>query len=288
MKHKLYKFMAFTTTAVVIVSMSSCKEEIKLSEPTIENHITEEKNSSKSLENNIALETTTIKIFDDYELNETEPLNEITSNEVTTGTIENEVIIEIPETTTETNQVEVTSPAPLYESRFASTNDYENYLNKIYAESGKNSAEIINEVFAEQETGNYYAYRSDLSAAAAYTIIKEKGYNLSDIEDELNYILACRINPGEITEIEEIVLTKLLIIFDNYTIKDIFQICEQLSLDYHLIGCQKKAEHTEKYGWVYCIELNKDNIANKIVNENPDLIDNPKDNESVLSRKISS
>lgn len=271
MKHKLYKFMAFATTAVVIVSMSSCKEEIKLSEPTIENHITEEKNSSKSLENNIALETTTIKIFDDYELNETEPLNEITSNEVTRGTIENEV----------------TSPAPLYKSRFASTNDYENYLNRIYAESGKNSTEIINEVFAEQETGNYYAYRSDLSAAAAYTIIKEKGYNLSDLEDELNYVLACRINPGEITEIEEIVLTKLLIIFDNYTIKDIFQICEQLSLDYHLIGCPKKAEHTEQYGWVYCIELNKDNIANKIVYENPDLI-NPKDNESVLSRKISS
>ena len=256
MKHKLYKFASLTVAGVVVVSMGACKKNIQSEDPHTETSITQEEMHSDFITTNIAItEPTTIKIFDDYELE---------------SEVENLTEKQTLETISEEPYTELTTMKSTYISRFSSQEELENYLEQIYIESEKNSLEIIQEDFGKQENGDYYAYRTDLSAAAAYKIITEKGYSLEDVQDELDYVLACRINPGEITDIEELALAKLITIFqDYYTLKDIFQICEQLALELHLVSCPNKEVHSEKYGWVSCEELDKDKIFYKIIDPTP-------------------
>lgn len=247
--------MALTIAGVTVVSMGACKKNIQVGKTNTTTRTTEEETSLETLRTNIAVtEATTIKIFDDYELElETENLTEQKSTETTSEDPSLEAVTE-----------ELTTNS-CYTSRFTSQAELEKYLEQIYTESGKTSLQIIEEVYKEQEEGNYYAYNTDLSAAAAYKIITEKGYSLEDVQNELDYVLACRINPGEIIDVDEIALAKLITIFkDNFTIKDIFQICERLALELHLVSCPKLEEHSEQYGWVYCEELDKTKIFYKI------------------------
>lgn len=259
MKHKLYKFLALTNTAVFVMTMGACTK------------VESKGNLAKEPE------TTSFSIFDDPSILLTENYIDPFEVESTTRIVETEpetIVTQerLEETTIKENVEEttvkeaVTDPRDNVESRFSSQEELENYLIDIYESSGKSYTDIINE-YHEKQLNDYYIYREELYTAAAYMTIIENGYSLNDVALELDYLITARMHPSEITDTDIDALKTLIAIsgYEEEKVPYVFQIYEQLALERHKVACLNKSEHVEGMKFIDCEYLNLDDLYQAII-----------------------
>lgn len=251
MKHKLYKFLALTNTAVFVITMGACtKVESK-------GTLAKEPNASTTMSFSIfedpeelLIEKSTVMVapFIEESTKVVEPTIETTENYI--------------ENTTKENDSEL-------KNKFGTQEELEQYLKNIYDNSGKHYIDIFNE-YHEKQNEEYYAYRDDLYTAASYMLIIDKGYTLDELALELDYVLTARKYPREIIEQDYDALKRLYAISDDITggkeSNLIFQMFEQLALERHKVACVDKENHTDgKY--ITCENLDLEKLYNAIISE---------------------
>ena len=248
MKDKLHKLTALTLAGLSIVTIGACSRKIKVDSTKV---ITKEETIGTTLK---STEPTTFSIFEDPELLTT---TEVYNDKEDISIKESESILE------------TTHARENVESRFSNEEELEAYLNNIYQNSGKNYIEIINE-FHESQKENYYIYREDLYTSAAYTALRECGYTLEELSLELNYLLTAAQNSREVKDEDLIALEKLYVVGDNITNNggiriNIYQLFEQLSLEYHKVSCTNKEEHEKGNRYILCETLDEEKLYAQIL-----------------------
>lgn len=261
-KHRLQKGLALLGAGVIIVGMGACTKKFEI--PKVTEVSTDQ---VTMLEQNNVNVNTTVAIFEDPEL------LDITEINITNDKIEESLLSNEPEQlSTSFSKEDTFTEENSLKTRFTNQEQLEVYLEQLYYNYGKNSWQIIEEAREREASGEFYSYRNDLSASAAYMLLKDNGITLNDVALELDYLLSLTITPREELEEDKAILKVFYdICGENYNIYEIF---EQLALERHMVKCPDKDKHTSNNGFIVCPKLDleyiKFEINNKIANNEQD------------------
>lgn len=238
-----YKLTALTLAGATVVTMGACtrKEEM----PSLETP----KDNKPSMAGEVNVPTT-FSIFENVD-------DIIDSLEEPVTENHEELITEQKEDTMETKK---SYPEIPVESRFTTQAELELFLKETYINSGKNIYQIIDELKQAQENGDFYAYRSDLVASAAYMLILENGYTLDELALKLDYLLTLCMYSREVSESDLKILKVLydMVEKDGEYIVNIYQFFESLALERHRVSCPEKDKHEKGHRLVACPTLSEE------------------------------